>query len=189
MTRNQIISNLFTGKNFCDCISKMEPVQLREDLRQEVILIICELPAPKIRQLHKDKALEFYTVRVILNLIKSKSSPFAKKFRGVTEELNDKQQADEMQIEERQLKELIEDMALEEVDKLYWYNKGLIELYLKFGNFRAIEKATRIPLSSCYATIKKSFNEIKATVTLDGDSLTGIGNAAINRTNFKKGAV
>jgi hypothetical protein len=164
MTKNQIIEKLFTGKNFCDCISKMEPDHLREDLRMEVILVICELPAEKIHQLHSDKALEFYTVRVILNQIKSKTSPFAKKYRTVTQELNTHDIADNIEAEERELREWLEDMAIEEVDRLHWYNKGLIALYIKHGNFRAIETETGIPFGSCYKTIKKSLNQIKETV-------------------------
>ena len=56
-------------------------------------------------------------------------------------------------------------MAIEEIDKLYWYNKGLIALYQRYGNFRAIEKETGIPWESCYKTIKKSFKEIKEKVS------------------------
>lgn len=174
MTRNQIINQLFLGKNFNDCIGKMQPEQLREDLRQEVILIVCEMPEEKIISLHQRKELEFFTVRIILNQIRSKTSPFAKKYRGVVGECrsdpdNDIKlykypQHDPIEIEERQLREMIEDMAIEEIDKLYWYNKGLVELYVKHGNFRAIEKETGIPFGSCYKTIKKSFEQIKQKV-------------------------
>lgn len=191
MTRNQIINQLFLGKNFNDCIGKMQPEQLREDLRQEVILIVCEMPEEKIISLHQRKELEFFTVRIILNQIRSKTSPFAKKYRGVAEkyieegeesyangdgngtqrhnlciskQANKRISVDPIEIEERQLREMIEDMAIEEIDKLYWYNKGLVELYVKHGNFRAIEKETGIPFGSCYKTIKKSFEQIKQRV-------------------------
>lgn len=143
----------------------MEPDHLRDDLKMEVMLIICELPAEKIHQLHNDKALEFFTVRVILNQIKSKTSPFAKKYRNVHQELNSYEVADNIETEERELREMIEDMAIEEVDRLHWYSKGLIELYLKYGNFRAIERETGIPFGSCYKTIKKSLDQIKLKVS------------------------
>lgn len=81
MTRTQIIEQLFTGKNFNDCINKMEPDYLREDLKMEVALIVCEWSEEKIVGLHDRKELEFFVVRVILNQIQSSSSPFFKKFR------------------------------------------------------------------------------------------------------------
>lgn len=178
MTRNEIIHSLFTGRNFNDCINKMEPAHLRDDLRQEVIMIICEQPEEKIVQLHNDKALEFFTVRVILNQIKSKTSPFAKKYRSIVlsymDDVSDLhrhkdkagflQDNSDIENEERELRELIEDMAVEEIDKLHWYNKGLIELYVKYGNFRAIQKETGIPFGSCYKTIKKSFEQIRQKI-------------------------
>lgn len=191
MTRNEIIEQLFLGKNFNDCVSKMEPEHLRDDLKMEVMLIVCEWPEEKIRGLHERRELEFYVVRVILNLIQSNSSPFAKKYRkafipievslnaaygaesaeGMVREINFKylseEPFDEQQLrqEARELKEMVEDMALEEVDKLYWYNKGLIELYIRHGNYRAIEKETGIPFASVYKTIQKSLKEIKCRVT------------------------
>jgi hypothetical protein len=196
MTRNAIIEKLFTGKNFTDCINKMEPDHLREDLRQEIILIVCEWPNDKIIKLHADGALDFYVVKVILNQIKSNSSPFAKKYRQQFSEYNEKLVESEREVrntgndisateanylnkrhlhaytamedldfEERELRELIEDLALEEVDKQYWYNKGLINLYMKHGTYRAVQEETGIPHVSIYKTIQKSFKEIKSKVS------------------------
>jgi hypothetical protein len=86
MTRNQIIEDLFTGKNFNDCLSKMNPAALRDDLKQEVALIVCELPEEKLIQLKQQGQLEFYVVRIILNLVKNKYSSFTKKFRKIHEQ-------------------------------------------------------------------------------------------------------
>jgi hypothetical protein len=196
MSRNAIIEALFTGKNFTDCINKMEPDHLREDLRQEVILIVCEIPEEKIIGLHQRKQLDFFVVKIILNQIKSSSSPFAKKYRQQNVEFRDTPKDvglgdvsftgevysvasiaestkhfcsdsldEKINLDERELRELIEDMAIEEVDKQYWYNKGLIELYKKHGNYRAIERETGIPYISAYKTIQKSFKEIKQKVS------------------------
>lgn len=81
MTRDQIIHNLFTGTNFSSCISKMEPDHLREDLKQEVILVVCEMPHEKVIGLYERKELDFYVARIILNHVKSNTSPFYKKYR------------------------------------------------------------------------------------------------------------
>ena len=66
--------------------------------------------------------------------------------------------------EEREAREEVEDRALQEIDNLYWYNKGIIKLYMKHGNYRAIEKDTRIPYSSAYKTVQKSIEIIKEKV-------------------------
>ena len=192
MTKNQVIEKLFVGKNFNDCLSKMEPAHLREDLKMEVALIVCEWSEEKILKLELDKALEFYVVRVILNLIKSKTSPFAKMYRAqlVPIEVNGhvkgfkpgsdyatdrkirasfekveakiyNEQSQRESVSEREIREQIEDLAIAEIENLYWYDAEMIRLYLKHGNFRAIEKETGIPFISCYKNIKKSLAILK----------------------------
>jgi hypothetical protein len=160
MTKNQIIEQLFRGKNFNDAIFKMEPAHLRDDLKMEVITIVCEWPEEKILKLHSDNALDFYVVRVILNQAKSSTSPFAKKYRAPFLELKDVADHSES-IEDRQVREQMEDFALEEIERLYWYDAEMIRLYLKLGSFRAIEEHTGIPFISCYKNIKKSMATLK----------------------------
>lgn len=203
MTKNQIIEKLFLSKNFNDAIDKMEPAYLRDDLRQEIIMIVCEWPEEKVIKLYEDHALEFYTVRVILNQVKSSTSPFTKKFRqtyvpfglikadaktfGKGEnttshhiahdkrveriEFNYIQQNETISLEERLLKEQMEDFALSEIEKLYWYDSEMIKLYLKLGSFRAIQDHTGIPFISCYKNIKKSLATLRKRA-LEGNPKT-----------------
>jgi hypothetical protein len=164
-TKNQIIEELYRSKEFNDCISRMEPDHLRDDLRAEVTLILLETDEQKLLAIHAGNALKFYTVRIIINLIQSKTSLFYKKYRQQMAEITDRfiaEQADDFK--ERAAKEDIEDKALKEIDNLYWYNSGIVKLYLKHGNYRAIEEDTGIPYSSAYKTIQKSFQEIKQKV-------------------------
>jgi hypothetical protein len=143
----------------------MEPDHLRDDLRAEVTLILLETDEQKLLAIHAGNALKFYTVRIIINLIQSKTSLFYKKYRQQMAEITDRfiaEQADDFK--ERAAKEDIEDKALKEIDNLYWYNSGIVKLYLKHGNYRAIEEDTGIPYSSAYKTIQKSFQEIKQKV-------------------------
>lgn len=177
----------------------MQPDHLRDDLKQEVILIICELPEERLQMLVQENRLIIFTARIILNLIKSNTSPFYKKYRQLHNEFiedygdvalyqerkegdffrvlgvkhNSKAvelaEADDSEQQDREIKELIEDMAIEEIASwenhpTLWYAYTLIQLYKQHGNFRAIQDETGIPFSSCYKTIKKSFNDIKETV-------------------------
>lgn len=164
-TKNQIIEELYRSKEFNDCISRMEPEHLRDDLRAEVTLILLETDEQKLLAIHAGNALKFYTVRIIINLIQSKTSLFYKKYRQQMAEITDRfiaEQADDFK--ERAAKEDIEDKAIKEIGNLYWYNSGIVKLYLKHGNYRAIEEDTGIPYSSAYKTIQKSFQEIKQKV-------------------------
>lgn len=165
MGKNEIVAELYQSKEFNDCINKMEPDHLRDDLKAEVTLILLETEEKKLMEIHAAGALKFYTVRIILNLIQSKTSLFYKRYRQHVAELTDRFMADEEQdFEERATREDMEEQVMKEVDNLYWYNAGIIKLYLKHGNYRAIEHDTGIPYSSAYKTIQKSFQEIKQKV-------------------------
>lgn len=164
-TKNEIIEQLFKSREFNDCINKMEPEHLRDDLRSEVVLILLETPEEKIQLINEQvNGLKYYTVRVILNLIQSKTSKFYKQYRQQLAELNDRFAYEFTDLEEREQREEMEDKALGEVDNLYWYNKEMVRLYLQHGNYRAIEEITRIPYSSAYKTIQRSLQEIKLKV-------------------------
>jgi len=143
----------------------MEPEHLREDLKMEVALVVCEWSEEKVLQLHRDGALEFYVVRVILNQVMSNSSPFTKKYRRVHEELMEKHHTniypESHDFEDRQTKEALEDLAIDEISRLYWYDAELVKLYIQLGNYRALEEKTQIPFISCYKNIQKSIGILK----------------------------
>ena len=164
----------------------MEPEHLRDDLKSEVMVIVCAWDEEKVLGLHSRKELEFYVVRVILNLVKSDRSPFYKMFRTVhyqietvsshalyenESETNTKAVKNHWsqrqfssaatEMEQRELREQIEDFTIAEINNLYWYDKEMILMYKRLGNFRAIEKETGIPWISCYKNIKKSMETLK----------------------------
>lgn len=161
MTRNQIIEQLFTGKNFNDCIRKMEPAHLQDDLKQDVIEIVCTWPEDKVVKLYEDKVLDFYVVKVILNQVKSKTSPFVKMYRAPVVEITRDVPTHDEDHRVRELREQVEDLTLAEIDGLYWYDAEMIRLYLKLGSFRAIQAHTNIPYISCYKNIQKSLATLR----------------------------
>lgn len=196
MTKNEIVEQLFRGKDFNECIGKMEPEHLREDLRQEVILIVCGWDDEKIKGLHERGELSFYVARVIIQQIQSNTSPFYKKYRQINSvfeserklKANDSKDSDLTEytkvevknmaqyelvahtveltdFEERLIREEVEDIAIESIDKLYWYDAEMVRLYMKVGSFRAMEKETKIPYTSCFKTVQRALQELKRRAT------------------------
>lgn len=168
MSKNEIIQQLFVGKNFTDVINKMEPGHLRDDLRQDIILRICELPDDKVIGLHTRGELEFYTARVIINELRNKYNGFSKKYMQSQSHVSDQELAnkpeDEFLEEERVAKELLEDLAISEIDNLNWYDAEIVRLYLKHKNYRAIQRETGIPYSSVFKTVQKAIRTIRSRV-------------------------
>ena len=80
-SKSNIIEELYNSKNFNDCINKMDPDYLRDDLKAEVILVVCEMSEERLYQMYESRSLAFFVVRIILNMIKSKTSGFYRKYR------------------------------------------------------------------------------------------------------------
>jgi hypothetical protein len=181
MTKNEIIAELFVSDDFNKCIRKMEPANLRDDLKAEVALILCEKDADLIIGLHERKELTYYTVRIIINMIQSKTSPFYKKFRAISLmpissfyfHSSDEVDNDSIGTVLQDIHTIHDipcgyddrsDRAIEAIDDLYWYTKEILKLYGELGTYRAVEEATGIPFESIYKTVQKGCKEIRKRV-------------------------
>ncbi len=158
---------------FTNCMKKVKP-SLKEDLAGELALILLETEPEKIVQLHERKQLTFYTVRIILNLASDKnhSTQFYKKYRVTHSELTNKEYSDDshsiIDIKER------EERALTELEKILyapdtndnheWFIKQMVNLYLECGNYREMEKRTKISDTTCYLTVKSAMQKIKKAI-------------------------
>lgn len=174
MTKNEILSELFTSKDFNQCIRKMKPESLQDELKAEVALILCEKPEDLIIGLADRKELRFYTVRIILNLIQSNTSPFYKKFRdtetllfddlpiGTTSNTGFNQNKNHKIFIEDNGYDDRKDNAISEIDNLYWYDREILKLYAEHGTYRKVEEITGIPFESIYKTIQKNCKIIRA---------------------------
>jgi len=110
VTKSSIIEGLYKSKDFNDCINKQEPADLRDDLRQDIIIIVMELPEDRLIALYLNKTLVYYVAKIISNQVRNPRNAFHKTYRNAYEELSN-QAADDYEIEERQIRESMEDLA------------------------------------------------------------------------------
>lgn len=164
----------------------MKPEYLQDELRAEVALILCEKPEDQIIELWRLEKLKFYTVRIIINLIQSNSSPFYKKFRGsyspdigYIERLLNKYEdsppddaVEQFQVFKTYSESLkchdnyddSKDRAIAEIDNLYWYDREILKLYAEHGTYRKVEEVTGIPFESIYKTVQRGCKQIRLKV-------------------------
>lgn len=162
--RNAALSSLYTSTDFNDCINKMEPEHLREDLKQEVMLVLMEKDPALICAMQSRGELRWYVVRTILNMVQSKSSPFVKRYRTQTTNVIP-ENVPVKELNGRVVRELREDAVTRYIQtELYWYDRAIVELYIKHGSYRKIEAETRIPWESCYSTVRKCITKIRKEV-------------------------
>lgn len=185
MNRQQILSNFYLSPEVDACIHKQDPPHLRDDLKSELFAVLCELDEPFLIGLHQRKELKFYAVRIILNMIQSNTSPFYKKFRGYTIDINsierhhksgedtltswnnrahEKQSCKNVSAiisndEDIEAFEQLFESRLNEVEAIlnsfHWYTAELFRCYVKHGSIRKVSEEVGIPSTSVFNTIKK----------------------------------
>jgi len=151
MGRNEILIEFWKSEEVNNAFSKMHPIELQDDLKAEVFLILCEMPEAKLIDLYDKKQLRFYLVRIMLNLIQSTDKKFYQKYRNFTELVG----------YEKKDEEYNEDIIKvnEHIENLYWYKQEIFRLYtFEFNkNARELSKNTGIH----YMSIIRTLNQIK----------------------------
>lgn len=74
--RDKAISDLFRSPDLAAAIGKMEPAPLRDDLRQELFLVLCEMDATKLQGLSERGELRWWAVRTMMTMICTNRSTF-----------------------------------------------------------------------------------------------------------------
>lgn len=77
--RNEILKDSLLVVN--KLVKSLANAQYIDDLRQEVLLILCELPEDKLISLYTRGELLRYTVGIIKNQYNSKTSTFYRKYK------------------------------------------------------------------------------------------------------------
>jgi hypothetical protein len=157
---NAIIVALMQSDDFNNCMIKVKP-SLKEDLISELTLILLETDAAVIIDMYENKRLNFFTARILLRLAFSKTSPIYRKYKTTTCEFIDKGYTDDHSIINRKI---TEERALDEIEKLEWYESEMVKLYLEVGTYRKMSQATHIPVMSCFQAIKIATEKIKRVI-------------------------
>lgn len=150
MNREQIITEFYNSKDINQAISKMQPAYLQDELKQEVFLVLCEMPEERLFQMYNDEYLKYFIVRTILNMAKSDRSTFYKKFREQLDEI-----PESFEIKKDEYDESLNEKLDNAVKILHWYERELLRLYSEEKNLLKISRDTNIPYRSILETIKK----------------------------------
>lgn len=160
MTRDKIITSLYNDKDITDAINKMHPEELRDDLRQEMFMVILEMPEQKLKEKHDEGSLKWYLIRTMLNMIKSDRSGFYVKFRRCNEELTDKHDSPDTPTHDELL-----DKVNGIVENVHWYEREILRLHTEGGKtFRDISRDTKIPYRSILETMKNTKHKLKRMI-------------------------
>jgi hypothetical protein len=162
MVKNEIITQFWDSKEVNDAFEKMQPEELRYDLKAEVFLVLCEMDEMKLVGMFERNELKFYIVRIMLNMIKSDRSTFYKNYRNHIEFVNIDKDFDVINYDKLDLVDKLE----KNLEGLHWYNKEILKLYaIDFKkNAKELSRKTGIPYMSLVRTINKTKKQMKTNI-------------------------
>ena len=162
MVKNEIITQFWDSKEVNDAFEKMQPEELRYDLKAEVFLVLCEMDEMKLIGMFERNELKFYIVRIMLNMIKSDRSTFYKNYRNHIEFVNIDKDFDVINYDKLDLVDKLE----KNLEGLHWYNKEILKLYaIDFKkNAKELSRKTGIPYMSLVRTINKTKKQMKTNI-------------------------
>jgi 3'-phosphoadenosine 5'-phosphosulfate sulfotransferase (PAPS reductase)/FAD synthetase len=152
MNKNQIISEMYNNKDINQAIGKMHPVELQDDLKQEIFLVLCEMADDRLISMWQNGFLKYFIVRTMLNMAKSDRSTFYNLFRKTfIEYVETYDQKDDLHDPSEMDIKLGKSMEV-----LHWYEKEIFRLYSDNGkNILKLSRETKIPYRSLFKTIRK----------------------------------
>jgi len=104
--------------------------QLKDDLKQHLFLILCEMPAKRIEEAHKNHYLNYLCVNIIKKQYHSSTSPFHKLWRPN----NDYIEGDIIDEAEPFNENMLSDI-LDIVNKINYVDRELFLMYYKLGRY------------------------------------------------------
>lgn len=81
MQCHKIIERIYSDSQILKLIDKLDPPELRDDLRQEFAMVLFQYDCDKILQLEKEGKLLFFSIRILLNMATGVNGHFYRTFR------------------------------------------------------------------------------------------------------------
>lgn len=134
-----------------------------DDLYQELVLVILELPDSKLQQI-SDTCIKCFYYRLAKHQFCSNNSAFHKKYRKddtvIREHREDIAQASQSSAPDPELLRKVH----QAVKDVYWYDSGILSLYAEKGTLQEVSNCTGIPLKSVHDTVANTRKIIKKKI-------------------------
>lgn len=164
MNCNDHIESIYTDKTFNSLISKMNPVELQNDLKHEAMMILFEMDCNKIIELAKRNELCIYACGIVWKIVNSKRSTFYKNFR----QNNHKQMIEYLHTfdgkEIPQSLGIVANKLLQDKLNMNPYDAHESMIFTKYVELKSYQKVSDyfgIPFRHVYNVINKTRKELK----------------------------
>ena len=174
----EIINNLILDKKATELIDKLEPKELRDDMRNHLYLILADYDEKEIQKAFYTGYLNKLVGRIIISQFKSNTSDFWRiyrnggfrkgyKYQEYFINIDIAEEYDDIELKFEYIKHRKKE--IKDILKVrHWYHKKLFEMYF-FENrtFQQIQEKTKINFQTVRNSILKTIDWIKLQYALD----------------------
>lgn len=167
MKKNEILTDLFKSEEFDKLIKRLmrTDVYFFDDFKQDLFLILSKVENDRIEEMYENCTLDFFIVRIILNQVRSKTSPFYKTYKKNRVKNNYFEFDEETYLYEYEYKEFDVLKYCAENDILTWYETEILSAYYRLGRFKPEDKTSFRKLEDEYGidhvSLYQTVNEAK----------------------------
>ena len=80
-TRTEMVESIYSHPELARLVNTIEPIDLRDDLKQELAVILLSMPEEKIIKIWASNELLWFSIKIITNMAFSSTSAFYRKFK------------------------------------------------------------------------------------------------------------
>jgi len=164
---SKYIEQIYLHPKVTELISKIQPLELQDDIRQEMAMALLSIDCKKIIRLNKENNLIPYTLKMIWYMGTSSNTEFYKKFKkkDFYDAYELKSMYSENTIPDYKVN-LAKNILINKIDKgpNDAHEAIIFNKYLEFNSSIKVANYFKIPKSHVYDVIKKTKAELKKAI-------------------------
>ena len=164
---SQYIEQIYKHPKVNELISKIQPTELQDEIRQEMAMALLSIDCNKIIKLNKDDKLLPYTLKMVWYMGTGNNNEFKRKFK----KKNNINYYDLINVNSGNIVpdykvEMAKKILMDKIDKgpNEAHESIIFNKYLEFGSGNIVAKYFKIPKSHVFDVIKKTKAELKKAI-------------------------
>lgn len=163
---NEYIEKIYLHPSIDELIGKIKPVEIQEDLRQELAIALFEYDCNKLIEMSNRNELIFFALRIVLNMAKGTSNEFYRKFK---KQLTDEQLQD-YEVKNHAINFKSVDIAENLLNKKLTENSIsahesiIFSKYVELGSMGEVAKYYSIPKAHIFQVITNIKKQLKKQI-------------------------
>lgn len=164
-TRETIIADLYRDPTLDRALRTMKPDHLREDLRQEIFLVLCAMPDDQLQEMHARTGTPLrYLLGTMVQMVKTNNHKFFRQYRRQPPAAAAGVQTASPSPTRRESTDAAA-LVWREIEGLHWYHATLLKIYAeKKCSYTDVSRETGVPRKVVAASLRTSIATIKTNL-------------------------